>query len=122
MFEIQMKPIDQRPCHANRCWCASPRRTLRSQTRYVFGEAIATLGCNSNQIQGPPWPLVCSDLWYLNDTELRVPNYLYWDTQTLNAATAALSPKLETVHLEDDAFRIQLRPRIYRSSSVVFGV
>jgi hypothetical protein len=73
---------------------------------YYLGEAIVAW-MEQHEIAGPPWPLVCTDLWYLNDTELRIRPTICIGQPDVNAATAAMSPKLETILLEDDAYRIQ---------------
>ena len=73
---------------------------------YYLGEAIVAW-MEQHEIAGPPWPLVCSDLWYLNDTELRIRPTICIGQPDVNAATAAMSTKLETILLEDDAYRIQ---------------
>jgi len=73
---------------------------------YYLGETIVDW-MEQHALAGPPWPLVCSDLWYLNDTELRTRPTICIGQPEVNAATAALSPKLETILLEDDAYRIQ---------------
>jgi len=73
---------------------------------YCLGETIVDW-MEQHALAGPPWPLVCSDLWYLNDTELRTRPTICIGQPEVNAATAALSPKLETILLEDDAYRIQ---------------
>ena len=73
---------------------------------YYLGEAIVDW-MEKNKIGGPPWPLVCSDMWYLNDVALRTRPTICIGQPEINAATAAISPELETVLLADDAYRIQ---------------
>lgn len=73
---------------------------------YYLGEAIVAW-MEKNKIAGPPWPLVCSDMWYLNHVELRTRPTICIGQPELNAATAALSTNLDTVLLADDAYRIQ---------------
>ena len=73
---------------------------------YYLGEAIVDW-MEQHDIPGPPWPLVCSDLWYLNDTELRTRPTICIGQPEVNAATAAMSPKRETLLLVDNAYRIQ---------------
>ncbi len=72
---------------------------------YYLGEAMVQW-MEQHEITGPPWPLVCADLWYLNDTELRTRPTICIGQPDVNAATAAMSPKLETILLADDAYRI----------------
>ncbi len=73
-------------------------------------------------VTGPPWPLVCSDLWYLNDTELRVQPTICVGHPDINAATAAISSRLETAHMEDDRFLIQLDPEYIDLKCCIWGV
>ncbi|MBC8522367.1 hypothetical protein H8D29_00395 [PVC group bacterium] len=73
-------------------------------------------------IAGPPWPLVCSDLWYLNDTELKVQPTICVGHPDVNAATASLSSRMETARLEDDLFRIQLDPEFIDLKCCIWGV
>ena len=70
----------------------------------------------------PPWPLVCSDLWYLNDTELRVQPTICIGHPDVNAATAALSSRLETAHMQDDRFLIQLDTEFVDLKCCIWGV
>ena len=73
---------------------------------YYLGEAIVAW-MEQHEIAGPPWPLVCSDLWYLNDAELRTRPTICIGQPEVNAATASLSSNLGTVLLEENAYRIQ---------------
>ncbi len=73
---------------------------------YYLGEAIVAW-MEKNQMAGPPWPLVCTDMCYLTHVELRPRPTICIGQPELNAATAALSPNLDTVLLADDAYRIQ---------------
>ncbi len=73
---------------------------------YYLGEAIVQW-MEQNQITGPPWPLVCSDMWYLNQAELRSRPTICIGQPEINAATASLSSKLDTAILAENAYRIQ---------------
>jgi hypothetical protein len=88
---------------------------------YYVGEAIVEW-MEKNQIPGPPWPLVCSDMWYLNQLELRTRPTICIGQPELNAATAAMSPKLETVLLAEDAYRIQSDPDYVELKCCLWGI
>jgi hypothetical protein len=88
---------------------------------YYLGEAIVDW-MEKHNIPGPPWPLVCSDLWYLNDTELRTRPTICVGQPEVNAATAALSPKLETILLVDNAYRIQGDPEFIDLKCTLWGI
>jgi hypothetical protein len=88
---------------------------------YHVAEAIVHW-MEQHQVPGPPWPLVCSDMWYLNTLELRTRPTICIGQPELNAATAALSPKLETVLLEDNAYRIQCDPEYIDLKCCLWGI
>jgi hypothetical protein len=75
-----------------------------------------------NDISDPPWPLVCSDLWYLNQIELKAQPTICIGHPEVNAATAALSAKLPTAFLADDSYRIQLDPEYIDCTCCLWGV
>ncbi len=88
---------------------------------YYLGEAIVAW-MEQHQIPGPPGPLVGSDMWYLNQVELRTRPTICIGQPELNAATAALSPKLETILLEDHAYRIQCDPEFIDLTCCMWGI
>ena len=88
---------------------------------YYLGEAIVAW-MEQQKIPGPPWPLVCSDLGCLNDPELRTRPTICIGQPEVNAATAALSTKLETVLLEDNAYRIQGDPEFIDLKYCLWGI
>ena len=98
------------------------RAELCDRRRAMFLQQSITTWMQEQDITDPPWPLVCSDLWYLNDSELRVQPTICIGDPDVNAATAALSSKLETVHLEEDLFRIQLDPEFIDLRCCIWGV
>ncbi len=95
---------------------------LCDRRRAMFLQQAITAWMQEQEIHEAPWPLVCSDLWYLNDSELRMQPTICIGNPDVNAATAALSSKLETVHLEDDLFRIQLDPEFIDLKCCIWGV
>lgn len=88
---------------------------------YYVGESIVNW-MEQHQIPGPPWPLVCSDMWYLNQVELRTRPTICIGQPELNAATASLASSLETVLLEDDAYRIQGDPEYIQLKYCMWGI
>jgi hypothetical protein len=91
------------------------------QRGYYLGEAIVDW-MKQHEITGPPWPLVCSDLWYLNDTELRTRPTICIGQPEVNAATAALSSKLDTLQVADSAHRIQGDPEFVDLKYCLWGI
>ena len=75
-----------------------------------------------NHITDPPWPLVCSDLWYLNQIELKTQPTICIGHPEINAATAAIAAALQTVALVDDSYRIQLDPEYIDCTCCFWGV
>lgn len=92
-------------------------RTRANQVRDAITEWMG-----NNEVEGPPWPLVCSDLWYLNQIELRVQPTICIGHPEINAATASLSGKLPTAKLVDDSYRIQLDPEFIENTCCLWGV
>ena len=88
---------------------------------YYLKEAIVDW-MEQQELFGPPWPLVCSDMWYLNQADLRTRPTICIGQPELNAATAALSPKLETVLLTEDAYRIQCDPEYVELRCCMWGI
>jgi len=62
------------------------------------------------QLSESPWPLVCTDMWYLNQAELRIQPTVCIGSPEVNAATTAISSRLSTVILKDEEYRIQADP------------
>jgi len=75
-----------------------------------------------HEVDGPPWPIVCTDLWYLNQVELRTQPTICIGHPEVNAASAALSAKLPTTKLVDDAYRIQLDQEYIELKCCMWGV
>ncbi len=76
----------------------------------------------AQEINESPHPLVCTDLWYLNQTELRVQPTICIGDPEVNAATAALSVDIPTALLVDDAYRIQLDPEYIDIKTCLWGI
>ena len=57
---------------------------------YYLKEAIVDW-MEQQELLGPPWPLVCSDMWYLNQAELRTRPTICIGQPELNAARGRVS-------------------------------
>jgi len=57
-------------------------------------------------------PIVCTDLWYLNDDALRLQPTIAIGRPEDNAATAFLAGRLPTAFVAEDSFRIQFDPEL----------
>ena len=91
------------------------------QRAYAVGEAV--IKCMATyELSGPPWPIVCSDLWYLNQTKLRTRPTICIGHPEVNAATAAMSPTLETILLVEGAYRIQGDPEFINLKCALWGI
>lgn len=91
------------------------------QRAYTVGDSVITWMA-THELTGPPWPIVCSDLWYLNQTELRTRPTICIGHPEVNAATAAMSPTLETILLVDGAYRIQGDPEFINLKCALWGI
>ncbi|MDP7008748.1 MAG: hypothetical protein QGI78_04165 [Phycisphaerales bacterium] len=95
---------------------------LTDRRRATFLQQSILAWMEAQQIADPPWPLVCTDLWYLNDLELRVQPTICIGNPDINAATAALSSKLDSAYLEENHFHIQLDPEFVELKCCIWGV
>ncbi|MCP3905399.1 MAG: hypothetical protein GY715_17370 [Planctomycetes bacterium] len=66
-------------------------------------------------------PLVCCDLWYLNDDALRLRPTLTIGRPEINAATAFLASRVPTMMVREDAYRIQLDPEFIERRGCIWG-
>jgi hypothetical protein len=67
-------------------------------------------------------PVVCSDLWYLNDRELDDRPAIAIGDPSSNAATAMFSSRLPTAFLIEQAFRVHLDPEFVERRAAIWGV
>lgn len=67
-------------------------------------------------------PVVCSDVWYLNDASLLARPAIAIGDPAVNAATAYLCNRLPTAFLLDNAFRIHLDPEFVNVQACAWGV
>ena len=67
-------------------------------------------------------PVVCSDLWYLNDRALDERPVIAIGDPASNAATAMLSARLPTAFLIEQSFRVHLDPEFLELRAAIWGV
>ena len=75
-----------------------------------------------NGISESPYPLVCTDMWYLNSVELRVQPTLSIGSPEVNAATAAFAADIPTLVEVPDAYRIQADPAFINLKCALWGI
>jgi hypothetical protein len=66
-------------------------------------------------------PLVCCDLWYLNDQGLRLQPTLTIGRPEVNAATAYLASRVPTMLVREELYRIQLDPEYVERRGCIWG-
>ncbi len=76
----------------------------------------------AHDISESPYPLVCTDMWYLNSIELRVQPTLSIGSPEVNAASAALASDIPTLVEVPDSYRIQVDPAFIDLKCVLWGV
>jgi hypothetical protein len=69
-----------------------------------------------------PAPIVCSDLWYLNDQALQRRPTISVGAPEVNAATAHLGSRLATCFVIEGSLRIQLDPDYVDLRACLWGV
>lgn len=67
-------------------------------------------------------PLVCSDVWYLNDRSMRGRPVVSIGGPGVNALTATLADKLSSVFVIDDVMMVQMDPECAELSVCCWGV
>ncbi len=92
-------------------------RPLAEQVRETIESWMA-----AHDVSPPPAPLVCTDLWYLNNAELRAQPTLCIGDPEVNAATAALAGRLPSATVADGQWRIQLDAAFASLTCCVWGV
>ena len=73
-------------------------------------------------ISESPYPLVCTDMWYLNSVELRIQPTLSIGSPEVNAATAAFAADIPTLVEVPDAYRIQADPAFIDLKCALWGI
>lgn len=67
-------------------------------------------------------PLVCTDLWYLNDSPLQRQPVVCIGEPSINAATAYLANHLPTAFVIENTLRIHLDPEFIEAQACIWGV
>ena len=70
----------------------------------------------------PLLPVVFSDLWYLNNDELRLRPTITVGRPETNAAAAFFATKIPTAMVVDDRLRIHLDPELVDDKACLWGV
>ncbi len=69
----------------------------------------------------PVCPVVCSDLWYLNNQPLRLRPTITLGRPETNAATAYLAARVPTAFVLEDVYRIQFDPELIDLNACIWG-
>ncbi len=70
----------------------------------------------------PLVPLLCTDVWYLNDETLRRRPVICLGDPESNAATAFHARRLPTAFVIDETLRVQLDPEYIEQAACLWGV
>ena len=90
-------------------------RSIAAHLRDACAHALA-------EINPGVTPLLCTDLWYLNNDELRVRPTISVGSPGLNALTAFLADKLPTAFAVDGVLAIQYDAEFTDLACAVWGV
>jgi hypothetical protein len=83
---------------------------------YRLRETILETPCERRLL-----PIVCTDLWYLNNQPLRLRPTIALGRPEINAVTAYLASRVPTALVIEDAYRIQLDPELIDLKACVWG-
>jgi hypothetical protein len=97
--EMADRPLAYRLCERVRAWLEK------------FGPAV----------NPPVLPLVCSDLWYINDQDLHGRPTISLGGPGVNALSAYFHDKLNTALAKDDDYLIQLDPEFVDLRAAIWG-
>lgn len=98
--EVSHRPLAYRLCE-----------TIRNRLKQTNGSRAA----------GDLSPIVCSDLWYLNDQQLAQRPIIALGDPALNAATAYLSTRLPTAFVLEQTLRVHLDPDFIEAQACIWG-
>ena len=89
-----------------------------------FGEGPIGVQASPESAEGPRRPrvVVCSDLWYLNDSSLRAQPTVSIGGPGVNALSAYLTDKLPGVLVVDDVLMVQMDPTFEDMTASVWGI
>ena len=96
----------------DRPWAGRVARSIRATLR-------------ARGFDGPPdgpMPLVVTDVWYLNDDQLRLQPTLVIGDPTLNAASAMLANRLPCAYAIENACQVLLDPEMLEPRVCLWGV
>ena len=96
---------------SDRPWANRLARRLRSVLR-----------SRGHDLVGGPLPLVMTDVWYLNDDQLRTQPTLAVGDPAVNAASAMLATRLPCAFAIDDVCQILLDPELLEPRGALWGV
>ncbi|MBC7834334.1 MAG: hypothetical protein H7Y88_04435 [Phycisphaerales bacterium] len=91
----------------------------------AFGESPAGVGGSvdpDGEEKSRPRVVVCSDLWYLNDSSLRGQPTVSIGGPGVNALSAYLTDKLPGVLVVDDVLMVQMDPKLEDLTVSVWGI
>ncbi len=97
--EMADRPLAYRLCERVRAWMEK------------FGPAI----------NPPVLPLVCSDIWYINDEDLQSRPTISLGGPGVNALSAHYHDKLDTAMAKDNEYLIQLDPEFIDLRASIWG-
>jgi hypothetical protein len=93
-------------------------RPLGYRLSQVVAERAAAIFEDSNAIV----PLVCSDLWYLNDRALLERPTIAIGDPSMNAATAFFSNRVPTAFVVDGIMRLHVDPELIDLHACLWGI
>lgn len=96
---------------ADRPWAGRLARRLR-----------AVLRSRGHDLTDGPLPLVVTDVWYLNDDQLRTQPTIAVGAPDVNAASAMLATRLPCAFAIDDVCQILMEPELLDPKVAIWGV
>jgi len=76
---------------------------------------------NANECDAPLLPVICTDVWYLNTTDLMSRPTISLGDPGVNAATAYLTPHLPTAFVMEHTLRIHMDPELVDARACLWG-
>jgi hypothetical protein len=80
------------------------------------------IACALAERQSGLKPVICTDVWFLNNQDLLGRPAISVGDPAVNAATAYLSTRLPTAFMVDDLLRIHLDPEFIEPHACLWGV
>lgn len=85
-------------------------RALAERVRQAAAERVATLE-----------PVICTDLWYLNASDLQDRPTIAIGRPGLNAASAYFANRLPTVFVVESSYQVQMDPELIDLRACIWG-